>query len=159
MAVRSKSPSSIGRILGQRYLHLHALHLNAPRFGRFVQRELHAARDGHPLAQDFVQMPGTHRVAKRGLGEQPGRVMRILDVRNRNGSVRDTIVHDGIYRHASLTSCGGTSYVRVRRSTRAYASMQGSMKKIPTMMTHNYSGKNRADEQAERHRQDDEDPG
>lgn len=31
----------------------------------------------------------------------------------------------------SLTSCGGTSYVRVRRSTRAYESMQGRIKNIP----------------------------
>lgn len=31
----------------------------------------------------------------------------------------------------ALTSCGGTSYVRVRRSTRAYESMQGRIKNIP----------------------------
>lgn len=30
-----------------------------------------------------------------------------------------------------LNSCGGTSYVLVRKSTRAYASMHGRMKKIP----------------------------
>lgn len=30
-----------------------------------------------------------------------------------------------------LNSCGGTSQVRVRKSTRAYASMHGRMKKIP----------------------------
>lgn len=29
------------------------------------------------------------------------------------------------------TSCGGTSYVLVRKSTRAYASTQGKMKNIP----------------------------
>lgn len=29
------------------------------------------------------------------------------------------------------TSCGGTSYVLVRRSTRAYASTHGNMKNIP----------------------------
>lgn len=29
------------------------------------------------------------------------------------------------------TSCGGTSYVLVRRSTRAYASIHGKMKNIP----------------------------
>lgn len=34
------------------------------------------------------------------------------------------------------TSCGGTSYVLVRRSTRAYASTHGNMKNIPEIITY-----------------------
>uniref|UniRef100_A0A182QJ40 Uncharacterized protein n=1 Tax=Anopheles farauti TaxID=69004 RepID=A0A182QJ40_9DIPT len=84
-----------------------------------LTRKLHATGDCHSLAEDFVQMPGAHGVAKRGLRQQPGRVMSVFDVRNRHGGIRHTIVHYGVHRHGDAV----------------------------------------LDEQAERHREDDEDPG
>lgn len=85
--------------LSSKNSHFNPLHLDAPRLGGLVQRQLHAARDGHPLTEDFVQVARSHRVPERGLGQQPGRVVGIFDVRNRHGRVRNPVVHDGVHRH------------------------------------------------------------
>lgn len=50
------------------------------------------------------------------------------NIKNINNNI-NTYITDVMRR--KHTSCGGTSYVRVLRSTRAYASIHGKMKKIP----------------------------
>lgn len=43
-----------------------------------------------------MQGPGAHRVPEGGLGEEPRAVVRVFDVRDRDGRVRDPVVDDGI---------------------------------------------------------------
>lgn len=64
-----------------------------------VRTYLHAARDSHALAEDLVQRSRAHRVPERGLGEQPGRVVGILDIGHTDCRIGDTVINYGIHGH------------------------------------------------------------
>lgn len=58
---------------------------------------LHCARNSHALAEDLVQMSGSHCVAQRRLREQTRRMMGILHVGNGHGRVGDAIVDNRVH--------------------------------------------------------------
>lgn len=60
---------------------------------------LHAARNCHAFAQDLVERSRAHRVPERGLGEQSGRVVGILDIGHAHRRIGDPVIYDGIHGH------------------------------------------------------------
>ena len=65
---------------------------------------LHRGGDRLALGQDLGQILSSEYVAQRGLGEQAGGVVGVLDVGDRHGSVADPVVDDGVdgHRHRVL---------------------------------------------------------
>ena len=60
---------------------------------------LHHVGDGLAFGQYLGQVLGAEHVAQGGLREKAGRVVRVLDVRDRHGGVADPVVDDRIDRH------------------------------------------------------------
>jgi len=66
--------------------------------------DLHRSGDRLPLWQNLGEILGTEHVAQRGLCEQAGRVVCVLDVGDRHGGVADPVVDHRVdrYRHRVL---------------------------------------------------------
>ena len=60
---------------------------------------LHRCGYGVPLGQYLGEVLGAEDVAERGLCEQAGRVMGVLDVRYRHRRVADSVIDDRVHRY------------------------------------------------------------
>jgi len=69
------------------------------RYTTWTVSDLHWRSDRLSFREDLGKVLGAEHVTQRGLGEQAGGVMCILDVGDRDGGVADPVVDDRVDRH------------------------------------------------------------
>jgi len=83
---------------------LDSFYFDTPRVRSIIQSCLHSCADVVPVGQHLLQRFGAQHVPESGLGQQPGRPVRVLHVGNGHCGVVDPVVDHRVhgYRHAVL---------------------------------------------------------